>query len=154
MHNIKNLASQGRGGDTMLAHINPQEAQLLKSKGGTGTINPNTGLPEYKKFWKRVTPAEIVKAVEKVAAPVVQTAQAIIKNPLPVIETAALISVGVPPSVASAAVTAMNGGSVKQIVSNGLTAYAGSQIAGSVANLLPEGTSAITVKIDSPSSTF
>jgi hypothetical protein len=41
------LAAQGRNGDTMLAHINPQEAQLLKSLGGSGTINPKTGLPEF-----------------------------------------------------------------------------------------------------------
>jgi len=31
----------------MLAHINPQEAGLLKSMGGAGTINPQTGLPEF-----------------------------------------------------------------------------------------------------------
>jgi len=43
----KNLASKGRYGDTMLAHINPQEAALLKARGGSGTINPKTGLREY-----------------------------------------------------------------------------------------------------------
>ena len=42
-----NLASKGRYGDTMLAHINPQEASLLKSMGGAGTINPQTGLREF-----------------------------------------------------------------------------------------------------------
>jgi hypothetical protein len=42
------LRQQGRDGDTMLAHINPQEAQMLKAMGGSGTINPKTGLPEYK----------------------------------------------------------------------------------------------------------
>jgi len=31
----------------MLAHINPQEAVLLKRMGGSGTINPHTGLPEF-----------------------------------------------------------------------------------------------------------
>ena len=41
------LRQQGRGGDTMLAHINPQEAGILKALGGSGTINPRTGLPEY-----------------------------------------------------------------------------------------------------------
>jgi hypothetical protein len=41
------LASKGRGGDTMLAHINPEEAGILKALGGSGTINPETGLPEY-----------------------------------------------------------------------------------------------------------
>ena len=43
----RQLAAQGRGGDTMLAHINPQEAALLKSLGGAGTINPATGLREF-----------------------------------------------------------------------------------------------------------
>jgi len=41
------LRSQGRNGDTMLAHINPQEAEMLQRMGGSGTINPNTGLPEF-----------------------------------------------------------------------------------------------------------
>jgi hypothetical protein len=41
------LASKGRKGDTMLAHITPQEAALLKSRGGAGTMNPDTGLPEF-----------------------------------------------------------------------------------------------------------
>jgi hypothetical protein len=43
----KNLASKGRFGDTMLAHINPQEAGLLTAMGGAGTINPRTGLREF-----------------------------------------------------------------------------------------------------------
>jgi len=43
----QNLASKGRYGDTMLAHINPQEAGLLRAMGGAGTINPQTGLPEF-----------------------------------------------------------------------------------------------------------
>jgi hypothetical protein len=43
------LAQYGRNGDTMLAHITPEEAALLKSLGGSGTINPKTGLPEF--FW-------------------------------------------------------------------------------------------------------
>lgn len=41
------LQAQGRGGDTILAHINPQEARMLKRRGGSGTINPMTGLPEF-----------------------------------------------------------------------------------------------------------
>lgn len=52
------LAKYGRNGDTMLAHITPQEAQMLKMMGGAGTINPVTGLPEYfslKKALKRIS---------------------------------------------------------------------------------------------------
>ena len=44
---MQGLAAQGRGGDTELAHVNPVEANILKSLGGSGTINPNTGLREY-----------------------------------------------------------------------------------------------------------
>jgi hypothetical protein len=41
------MAQQGRYGDTMLAHISPREARILRQMGGSGTINPNTGLPEF-----------------------------------------------------------------------------------------------------------
>jgi len=75
------------------------------------------------------------------------TVQAIIENPLPVIETAALIYFNVPPSVASAAVSALNGGSPKDIVNAGITAYAANSFSNSIASQLPQGTSATTVKI-------
>jgi hypothetical protein len=41
------LRKKGRGRDTVLAHITPDEAALLKARGGSGTINPDTGLPEF-----------------------------------------------------------------------------------------------------------
>jgi hypothetical protein len=41
------LASRGRGGDSMLAHITPKEAALLRKHGGAGTVNPDTGLQEF-----------------------------------------------------------------------------------------------------------
>ena len=41
------LQSQGRKGDSVLAHINPKEAMLLQKMGGAGTENPATGLPEF-----------------------------------------------------------------------------------------------------------
>jgi len=41
------LRAKGRGKDTMLAHITPKEAALLKRRGGSGSVNPDTGLPEY-----------------------------------------------------------------------------------------------------------
>ena len=50
----KAIASYGRNGDTMLAHITPAEARMLRRKGGSGTINPNTGLPEYFNLFKSI----------------------------------------------------------------------------------------------------
>ncbi len=44
----KDLGNLGREGDTELAHVNTWEANLLKAHGGSGTINPVTGLREYK----------------------------------------------------------------------------------------------------------
>jgi len=43
----QNLQDMGRGGDTILAHITPVEAQLLHNITDGGTINPVTGLPEF-----------------------------------------------------------------------------------------------------------
>jgi len=41
------LQDKGRKGDTILAHINPREAALLREHGGSGTTNPETGLMEF-----------------------------------------------------------------------------------------------------------
>ena len=41
------LQSQGRRGDTILAHINAKEAEMLRKMGGSEERNPVTGLPEY-----------------------------------------------------------------------------------------------------------
>ena len=61
---LNQIARMGRYGDTMLAHISPEEARMLRARGGSGTINPMTGLPEFfslKKAFKK-----IVKAVAPV----------------------------------------------------------------------------------------
>ena len=41
------LRQMGRGQDKVLAHITPEEADMLIQAGGSGSINPNTGLPEF-----------------------------------------------------------------------------------------------------------
>jgi hypothetical protein len=43
----KKVRAAGRGRDTVLAHITPAEAKLLKARGGRGSVNPKTGLPEF-----------------------------------------------------------------------------------------------------------
>jgi hypothetical protein len=58
------IRSKGRDGDTILAHINPQEARMLRAAGGSGTINPETGLPEFRKF------KSFLKKLIKVALPI------------------------------------------------------------------------------------
>lgn len=74
------MQGMGRGGDTILAHINPQEAALLQSLGGTASINPYTGQPEFikklvKKVFKGVTKAVTgaVKAVGNIVKKVAKS---------------------------------------------------------------------------------
>ena len=44
---VKQISDLGENGDTELAHINKEEASLLKSLGGSGTLNEKTGIPAY-----------------------------------------------------------------------------------------------------------
>ena len=60
----REMAEAGRYGDTMLAHISPVEAQILRRYGGSGTINPMTGMPE---FFLKKTFKKLGKAVKKFA---------------------------------------------------------------------------------------
>jgi hypothetical protein len=41
------LGAQGRYGDTELVHVTPREKRMLRESGGSGTVNPATGLDEY-----------------------------------------------------------------------------------------------------------
>lgn len=66
----KAIASYGRNGDTMLAHITPAEARMLRRRGGSGTTNPATGLPEFFNLFKSIGKAlkSVGKAVKKFAS--------------------------------------------------------------------------------------
>src|ERR1044072_3764348 len=54
------IRQQGNNEDSILAHINPLEAHILKKLGGSGTINKTTGLPQYSIFKK---PGKALKSV-------------------------------------------------------------------------------------------
>ena len=69
----KLLKSKGRGRDTVLAHITPQEAALLKRRGGRGSINPDTGLPEFEDTVD--APSPDVVPVDNAPAPVTDYSQ-------------------------------------------------------------------------------
>jgi hypothetical protein len=62
------IRRQGREGDTVLAHITPQEAGILKLLGGSGTINPHTGLPEFKSIRQFLKSTPVLKDVYKVGS--------------------------------------------------------------------------------------
>jgi hypothetical protein len=126
------LRQQGRGGDTMLAHINPQEAALLKRMGGSGTINPNTGLPEF--FVKGVFKAAsnivggAAKAVGGAVKSVVGAASKVLGPQLTsIVATVGGFMIGGPAGAALAQglVTYGQGGSLKDVLLNSATAYIG-----------------------------
>ena len=98
----KEIQSKGRDGDTILAHINPQEARLLKAAGGSGTINPETGLPEFKKF------KSVLKKLIKVALPIALAVFA------PGIGTAIGSAIGLTGTAASVAGSALLQGTISK----------------------------------------
>lgn len=55
------IRQQGKGEDTILAHINPLEARFLQEMGGSGKINKTTGLPQYGGFFKK--PGKALRSV-------------------------------------------------------------------------------------------
>jgi len=132
------VASKGRNGDSMLAHITPSEAKLLKSRGGSGTINPETGLPEF--FIKKLVKS-IGNAIKGVVKSVVNTVKKVVKSPIGrMLATVALatflgpgafgvtglnLSAGVASALASGTVTAIGGGNLKDVLRSAATAYLG-----------------------------
>jgi hypothetical protein len=135
----KELPNYGRYNDDMVAHISSDEARLLKSLGGAGTINPVTGLPEYgfKKVWKNT-----VGRVEDIAKPITKPITDAVKPILPYVQYIAPFIPGVNAAYA-AAMGALGSGfaggggfNFKRGLMGGMTAYglsnlyAGMQAAG------------------------
>lgn len=81
------LAKMGRNGDTLLAHITPAEARMLRRRGGSGTINPETGLPEF--FLKK-----LVKSVGKVFKGAVKAVTSVVKSVAKVVKKIASSTIG------------------------------------------------------------
>ena len=128
------LASKGRGGDSILAHITPEEAAMLKRRGGSGTINPATGLPEF----KGGIIGGAIDAIGGAVKSVVNIAKDVIKSPVGrVLATVALATVLGPAGIgltmssataagmAGAGVTLLGGGSIKDALIGGAMGYIG-----------------------------
>lgn len=150
----RQVAGKGRGQDTMLAHITPHEAAILRSHGGMGTINPQTGLPEYGLF-KFIGDAlkGVGNAVKSVVKGVGNAIKTVLKSPIgKILGTVALatflgpgafgitglnlgLGTAATMGLASAGTTLLAGGSLKQALISGATAYFGAP-GGAVSNLV------------------
>ena len=134
----KMAMSKGRGNDTMLAHITPKEAKMLRSKGGMGIINPDTGLPEYD-LW-----SSIRDTITAPARAVIDVAKQVVASPIGRIAATVGLAMLIGPAafglsgalgtaasmaVASGAVTAIGGGNISDILKSaaigGATAFFG-----------------------------
>ena len=133
------VASKGRSGDTMLAHITPKEAKMLKKHGGVGTINPATGLPEYGFFSGLVSAVKgVVGGVVNVVKGVVNTVKSIVQSPVgKILGTIALATVLGPTALgatlgtagtaalSAGTITALGGGNLKDVLRSAATSYLG-----------------------------
>lgn len=140
----KLLQSKGRHGDTILAHISPEEARMLKEAGGLGTINPYTGLREYKllkKLWKGVK--NVVKgvgnAIKEVAKSPIGKLALTIGATMALGPLAAGFGIGTAGTAAivSGGMTALTGGSMKDVLKSAAFGYLGASFAPSVSGFLP-----------------
>ena len=124
------VAQGGRRGDTMLAHITPSEARLLKSRGGSGTINPATGLPEFffKKFFKKVGKSfkKLGNSVKKVlSSPLGRILGTIALGAVLGPAGMAFMSGPMAAAVASGTITGLTGGNLKQVLTSAAVGFIG-----------------------------
>jgi hypothetical protein len=121
------MASKGRGSDSMLVHMTPEEVQSLQvlalKGGGTLTINPDTGLPEAN-FLKRMLPM-IAGAALNFFAPGLGSA------------VGGMFGLGAAAGtgIAVGGISALATGSLSRGLMAGLGAYGGASLAGGLQNL-------------------
>lgn len=133
----------GRGDDSIMLHMSPEEAEVISSMWGPPEINPNTGIGEYgflSKVWKKLKKGvkKIVKSeIFQIVAPI---ALAIFVPGLGAAIGAALGASGTAAAVVGQAVIggglgAMSGGkegALKGAIAGGISGGAGSALGKSV----------------------
>ena len=134
------LAGKGRMGDTMLAHINEDEARLLKRYGGSGTINPETGLREFFNLGQEISNLgkSSVSFAKNPLGTISKGVKTITSSPVGrILATAAIaafigpaafglsgaMGIGASIGLASGAVTALSGGNIKDVLRSGAQGF-------------------------------
>jgi hypothetical protein len=138
------LQGMGRNGDTILAHINPQEAEMLRQAGGMGTRNPYTGLMEYGFFssaWKAVTaPVKaVVNVTKEIASSPIGRIALTVGATMLLGPAAAGFGIGTAGTAAlvSGGITALTGGNLTDTLKSAAMGYIGGTIAPSISSYLP-----------------
>jgi len=143
----ESLRQKGRGGDTILAHINPQEAQMLKRMGGAGTINPATGLPEFFNLLKELSNGW--NSVKNVVAPVLKSPVGKLVATVALTYAlgpagAGLMSAPIAAAVSAGSITALGGGDLKSSLISAATGYGMATLAPNISNMFPGAGNAAT----------
>ena len=144
------IRQRGREGDTVLAHISPQEAGILQLLGGSGTINPYTGLPEFKNPLKKILPKPIYNLGSKIGKAIEGGIESIARNKIlgPIAQIAsylhpvsAALYAGLSPEGSSFDVKGAAKAAVMQQIAQGVKEYAMGTPAGGGAGIGSEGAS-------------
>jgi hypothetical protein len=126
------MAAYGRGADTMLMHVAPDEVarlqQAAQAQGKSLTINPHTGLPEadiFSQAWKKIKP---------IAAPIAGLALDYFVPGLG--ELAGLgLSNAATAGLLTGGIGALATGSLQKGLMAGLGAYGGASLSGGLMNI-------------------
>lgn len=136
----QHLAAQGRHGDSLLVHMNPKEVAglqaLAQHKGTSLSINPHTGLPEAFSLGD-LNPFRIVQGKGSIGESGFGS----------MLIGAALMAAGMPPQMAglvTGGATMAMGGNLRQSLGQGLGAYAGANMAGSMGVNAPQTPAPVT----------
>ncbi|NBR91059.1 MAG: hypothetical protein EBS68_14335 [Rhodobacteraceae bacterium] len=138
----REMAAAGRYGDTMLAHISPVEAQILRRYGGSGTINPVTGAPEFflKKMFKSIGKAVKKFASSTIGKIVIGTALFMVAGPAAASMLGAsaggAVAAGISGFVSGAGTTLLAGGNLKEALKAGAIGGMTAGVAKGVTNRL------------------
>jgi hypothetical protein len=138
----REMAAAGRYGDTMLAHISPVEAQILRRYGGSGTINPVTGAPEFflKKMFKSIGKAVKKFASSTIGKIVIGTALFMVAGPAAASMLGAsaggAVAAGISGFVSGAGTTLLAGGNLKEALKAGAIGGVTAGVAKGVTNRL------------------
>ena len=149
---LDQLASQGRGGDTMLAHVSPGEmvipAQVLEDPtikqqflsflmeqgiedperyvvgSDSNSINPSTGFPEFFVKWAKRKLSSAWRGVKKIVKKVVKVVKKVAKIALPTLLAFTPLGAVYGSAIGTGVATLIDGGNFKDALKSGLKAGA------------------------------
>lgn len=130
----RRMMTGGRGGDSELVHVNRREREMLRRAGGSGDINPNTGLREYRIRFGRILAAVAPIALSFIAPALAPAIGGAISGGL--LSGAAAGAAG--SAVLGAGMSALSGGNPLQGAAMGaLSGGLGDVLGGAVSSALP-----------------